>query len=206
MPLALHALRLLLASRCLTSPIRSPPPPSPVCMTTNRIKPSPATGTASRQSKRHRPGSRNRSHHQSCRVGTSSPTEQIATAAVGLDSGHPKDPRRRLAPKTSFPHHPLCFPHLTMISRALECQQRKASAVTTSASSASTLPPEGTAATRRCSWSPSQEVPVRALHVPRSARAVAALPSDLGEIPMPRAFRFAASGHFPWSVDRSRVE
>ena len=113
-----------------SSPIISPPPPSPVCMPTNRIKPSPATGTASRQSKRHRPGSRNRSHHLSCRVGTSSPTEQIAAAAVCLDSGHPEDPRRRIAPKTSFPHHPLCFPHLTMISRALECQQRKAPAAT----------------------------------------------------------------------------
>ena len=129
-PLALHALRLLLASRCLTSPIRSPPPPSPGCMTTNRIKPSPATGTASRQRKRHRSGSRNRSHHLSCRVGTSSPTEQNAAA-------------------------------------------------------------------RRRPLSPFQEVPVRALHVPRSARAVAALPSALGEIPVPRAFRFAASGHFP---------
>ena len=113
-----------------SSPIRSPPPPSPVCMTTNRIKPSPATGTASRQSKRHRPGSRNRSHHLSCRVGTSSPTEQNAAA-------------------------------------------------------------------RRRPLSPFQEVPVRALHVPRSARAVAALPSALGEIPMPRAFRFATSGRFP---------
>ena len=51
----------------------------------------------------------------------------------------------------------------------------------------------------------SRKFPVRALHVPRSARAVAALPGDLGEIPMPRAFRFAASGRFPWSVDRSRV-
>ena len=159
MPLALHALRLLLTSRCLTSPIRSPPPPSPVCMTTNRIKPLPATGTASRQSKRHRPGNRNRGHHQSCRVGTSSPTEQIVTTAVSLDSGHPEDPHRRLALKTSFPHHPLCFPHLTMNSRALECQQRKASAATTSASSASTLPPEGTAAARRRSLSPFQEVP-----------------------------------------------
>ena len=188
-----------------SSPIRSPPPPSPGCMTTNRIKPSPATGTASRQSKRHRPGSRNRGHHQSCRVGTSSPTEQIAAAAVGLNSGHPEDPHRRLALKTSFPHHPLCFPHLTMISRALECQQRKASTVTTSASFASTLPPEGTAATRRRSLSPSQEVPVQSLHVPRSARAIAASPSALGEIPMPRAFHFAASGRFPWSVDRSRV-
>ena len=121
-----------------SSPIRSPPPPSPVCMTTNRIKPSPATGTASRQSKRHRPGSRNRSHHLSCRVGTSSPTEQNAAA-------------------------------------------------------------------RRRPLSPFQEVPVRALHIPRSARAVAASPSALGEIPMPRAFRFAASGRFPWSVERSRV-
>jgi len=102
-PLALHALRLLLASRCPTSPIRSPLPPSPVCVTTNRNKPSPATGTAPRQSKRHRPGSRNRGHHQSCRVGTSSPTEQIVTTAVSLDSGHPDDPRCQLAPKTSFP-------------------------------------------------------------------------------------------------------
>ena len=105
MPLALHALRLLLASRCLTSPIRSPPPPSPVCMTTNRIKPSPATGTASRQSKRHSPGSRNRSHHLSCRVGTSSPSEQIAAAAVGLDSGHPDDPRRRKGKPSSLQEH-----------------------------------------------------------------------------------------------------
>ena len=116
-----------------------------------------------------------------------------------------RGPPPPVSPKNEFPHHPLCFPHLTMISRALECQQRKASTVTTSASSASTLPPEGTAATRRRSLSPSQEVPVRALHVPRSARAVAALPSALGEIPMPRTFRFAASGRFPWSVDRSRV-
>ena len=117
-----------------------------------------------------------------------------------------RGPPPPVSPENEFPHHPLCFPQLTMISCARECQQRKASAVTTSASSASTLPPEGTAATRRRSLLPSQEVPVRALHVPRSARAVAALPSDLGEIPMPRAFRFAASGHFPWSVDRSRVE
>ena len=60
-------------------------------------------------------------------------------------------------------------------------------------------------AARRRSLSPFQEVPVRALHVPRSVRAVAASPSALGEIPMPRAFRFAASGRFPWSVERSRV-
>ena len=65
--------------------------------------------------------------------------------------------------------------------------------------------PGGTAAARRRSLSPFQEDPVRALHVPRSARAVAALPSALGEIPMPRAFRFAASGRFSWSVERSRV-
>ena len=68
-----------------------------------------------------------------------------------------------------------------------------------------TGPTEGTAAARRRSLSPFQEVPVRALHVPRSVRAVAALPSALGEFPVPRAFRFAASGRFPWSVDRSRV-
>ena len=116
-----------------------------------------------------------------------------------------RGPPPPVSPENEFPHHPLCFPHLTMISRALECQQRKASAVTTSTSSASTLLPEGTAATRHRSLSPSQEVPVRALHVPRSARAIAASPSALGEIPMPRAFRFAASGRFPWSVERSRV-
>jgi len=68
-----------------------------------------------------------------------------------------------------------------------------------------TGPTEGTAAARRRSLSPFQEVPVRALHVLRSVRAVAALPSALGEFPVPRAFRFAASGRFPWSVDRSRV-
>ena len=87
--------------------------------------------------------------------------------AHGIDRHRCRQPRFRpsrgppppVSPENEFPHHPLCFPQLTMISCARECQQRKASAATTSASSASTFPPEGTTAARRRSLSPFQEVP-----------------------------------------------
>jgi len=117
-------------------------------------------------------------------------------------------PRHRKSPfpSTRAPSHHRVIAALPLRSSKLPSppplpvHRRDAATVTTHPSRTLFLvtgPPEGNATARRRPLSLFQEVPVRALHVPRSVSAVAALPSALGEIPVPRAFRFAASGRFP---------
>ena len=61
-----------------------------------------------------------------CNHGLTRTTDRLPSLPSRRKSGHPEDPSRWLALKTSSPPLPLSLSHLTVISRALECQQRKA--------------------------------------------------------------------------------